>query len=163
MPMEHAPCQIDPASTDDPLAGLRAMLVGILERTSVDAQGRRVFHIVFHKCEYVDEMKPVWTRFSEMRAGCRARIENGLKAAIKAGQLPRGLNVQRKAEGLHCLIDGLISNWVMDPAAIPAANEAERLIDVFIEGLRHAPVKALSSRPAAVRRKPATPVRSKAA
>ena len=41
-----------------------------------------------------------------------------VKAAIKAGQLPKGLNVQRKAEGLHCLIDGLISNWVMDPAAM---------------------------------------------
>jgi TetR/AcrR family acrAB operon transcriptional repressor len=98
-----------------------------------------------------------------MRAGCRARIENGLKAAIKAGQLPKGFNVQRKAEGLHCLIDGLISNWVMDPAAIPAANEAEKLIDVFIEGLRHLPVKALSPRPAAVRRKPAATVRRKAA
>jgi hypothetical protein len=51
----------------------------------------------------------------------------------------------------------------MDPAAIPAANEAEKLIDVFIEGLRHLPVKALSPRPAAVRRKPAATVRRKAA
>ena len=163
MPMEHAPCQIDPASTDDPLAGLRAMLVGILERTSGDAQGRRVFHIVFHKCEYVDEMKPVRSRFSEMRAGCRARIENGLKAAVKAGQLPKGLNVQRKAEGLHCLIDGLISNWVMDPAAIPAANEADRLIDVFIEGLRHTPVADQRPRLTAVRRKPAPATKRRAA
>ena len=163
MPMEHAPCQIDPASTDDPLAGVRAMLVGVLERTSGDVQGRRVFHIVFHKCEYVDEMKPVWNRFSEMRAGCRARLENGLKAAIKAGQLPKGLNVKSKAEGLHCLLDGLISNWVMDPGAVPAANEAERLIDVFIEGLRHAPVKAQLPRPAAARRKPAPAARRKAA
>lgn len=163
MPMEHAPCQIDPASTDDPLASVRAMLVGILERTSGDVQGRRVFHIVFHKCEYVDEMKPVWNRFSEMRAGCRARLENGLKAAIKAGQLPKGLNVKHKAEGLHCLLDGLISNWVMDPEAIPAGNEAERLIDVFIEGLRHAPAKAQLPRPAAARRKPVLAARKKAA
>jgi hypothetical protein len=69
--------------------------------------------------------------------------------------LPKGLNVQRKAEGLHCLIDGLISNWVMYPKAMPAVNEAERLIGVFIEGLRHSPVKALPKRPAPVRRKAA--------
>lgn len=163
MPMEHAPCQIDPASTDDPLASVRAMLVGILERTSGDVQGRRVFHIVFHKCEYVDEMKPVWNRFSEMRAGCRTRLENGLKAAVKAGQLPKGLNVKRKAEGLHSLLDGLISNWVMDPEAIPAANEAGRLIDVFIEGLRHVPVTEQRPRLIAVRRKSATATRRRAA
>lgn len=162
MPMEHAPCQIDPASMDDPLASVRAMLVGILERTSGDAQGRRVFHIVFHKCEYVDEMKSVWKRFSEMRASCRARLENGLKAAVKAGQLPKGLNAQRTAEGLHSLLDGLISNWVMDPEAMPAADEAGRIIDVFIEGLRHTPA-ALPRPRRAARRRPAPLSRRRAA
>jgi len=162
MPMEHAPCQIDPATMDDPLAGVRAMLVGILERTSGDAQGRRVFHIVFHKCEYVDEMKPVWKRFSEMRAGCLARLENGLKAAVKAGQLPKGLNAQRTAEGLHALLDGLISKWVMDPEAMPAADEAGRIIDVFIAGLRHTPA-ALPRPRRASRRKPAPLSRRRAA
>jgi len=162
MPMEHAPCQIDPATTDDPLASVRAMLVGILERTSGDAQGRRVFHIVFHKCEYVDEMKPVWKRFSEMRAGCRARLENGLRAAIKSGQLPKGLNAQRTAEGLHALLDGLISNWVMDPEAMPAADEAGRIIDVFLEGLRHKPA-ALSRPRRTARAKAASHSRRRAA
>ena len=34
MPMEDAPCQISPAHDADPLASVRAMLVGILERTA---------------------------------------------------------------------------------------------------------------------------------
>jgi TetR/AcrR family transcriptional regulator, acrAB operon repressor len=51
MPMEDAPCQIDPGKEKDPLGSIRAMLTGILKRTSGDAQARRVFHIVFNKCE----------------------------------------------------------------------------------------------------------------
>ena len=155
MPMEHAPCQIDPASTDDPLAGLRAMLVGILERTSVDAQGRRVFHIVFNKCEYVDEMETVWERFREMQAGCLQRLELGLSAAVAKGQLPAKLDTHRTAVGLHALVNGLISKWVMDPKAMPAKGDAGQLIDIFLDGLRAIDTSKPRERRAPVRRKPA--------
>ncbi len=139
MPMEDAPCQISPALEADPLASVRAMLTGILQRTSGDVQARRVFHIVFHKCEYVDEMEPVWKRFSEMQAGCLSRLEQGLARALKLGQLPAGLDVRRTALGLHALVDGLISNWAKDPETMPPESDAGRVIDVFLDGILHAP------------------------
>ena len=142
MPMEHAPCQIDPAALGDPLAGVRAMLVGILERTSGDAQARRVFHIVFHKCEYVDEMQEVWKRFSKMQAGCLARLEAGLAQAVAMKQLPRALDTRRTAVGLHALVDGLISNWVMDPDYMPLESDASLVIDMFLEGIKQRAVPA---------------------
>ena len=163
MPMEHAPCQIDPASTDDPLAGLRAMLVGILERTSVDAQGRRVFHIVFNKCEYVDEMETVWERFREMQAGCLQRLELGLSAAVAKGQLPAKLDTHRTAVGLHALVNGLISKWVMDPKAMPAKGDAGQLIDIFLDGLRVTEDAKPRERRAPARRKPAAASRRRTA
>jgi TetR/AcrR family acrAB operon transcriptional repressor len=141
MPMEDAPCQITPANDADPLASVRTMLVGILQRTSGDAQARRVFHIVFNKCEYVDEMQPVWQRFREMQAGCLARLEQGLVAAMARGQLPAQLDARRTATGLHALINGLISKWVMDPEAMPAQREAAQIIDVFLQGIRAAPAQ----------------------
>jgi TetR/AcrR family acrAB operon transcriptional repressor len=147
MPMEDAPCQISPADDADPLASVRAMLVGILERTAGDAQARRVFHIVFNKCEYVDEMMPVWQRFREMQAGCLNRLEQGLVAAIARGQLPQTLDARATAVGLHALVNGMISKLVMDPDAMPAARDHGPLIDVFLEGLRHTPAKAAVKRP----------------
>jgi TetR/AcrR family transcriptional regulator, acrAB operon repressor len=141
MPMEDAPCQISPALEADPLASVRAMLTGILQRTSGDVQARRVFHIVFHKCEYVDEMEPVWKRFSEMQAGCLARLEQGLIRAQKLKQLPAGLDARRTAMGLHAMVDGLISNWAMDPETMPPESDAGRVIDVFLDGILHAPEK----------------------
>ncbi|MGE4110219.1 MAG: TetR family transcriptional regulator [Burkholderiales bacterium] len=139
MPMEDAPCQINPAEDADPLGSVRAMLTGILERTSGDAQARRVFHIVFNKCEYVDEMQPVWQRFREMQAGCLERLEQGLAMAIARGQLPRGLDARGTAVGLHAMVNGLISKLVMDPEAIPKAKDHGQLIDVFLDGLRNTP------------------------
>ncbi len=152
MPMEQAPCQIDPAALGDPLAGVRAMLVGILERTSGDAQARRVFHIVFNKCEYVDEMQPVWQRFREMQADCMARLERGLVAAIARGQLPADLDAHRTAVGLHALLNGLISKWVMDPDAMPLENAAGGIIDVFLEGIQRIPSRKPATRAAHVRK-----------
>ena len=143
MPMEDAPCQINPAQETDPLASVRAMLTGILQRTSGDLQARRVFHIVFHKCEYVDEMEPVWKRFSEMQAGCLSRLEQGLARALKLGQLPAGLDARRTAMGLHAMVDGLISNWAMDPETMPPESDAGRVIDVFLDGILHAPPQAV--------------------
>ena len=158
LPMESAPCQVNHAVAADPVASIRTMMVAILRRTCEDPQARRVFHIVFHKCEYVDEMRPVWKRLSEMQAGCLAGMENGLKAAVARGQLPRGLDTRRAALGLHALLDGLISRWVMEPDGVPRKRDAEHLVNLFLEGLQR-PVHAVRRRHAQV---PVRPQRLKA-
>lgn len=142
MPMETPLCQTDHRSTADPLGSIRDMMIGILRHTSEDPQARRVFHIVFHKCEHVDEMQPVWQRFNEMRASCLARIEDGLRAAMSKGQLPRTVNARRAATGLRALLDGLVSNWVMDPEGQPRETEVEALVDLFLNALHTAPATA---------------------
>ncbi|MDP2397353.1 MAG: TetR family transcriptional regulator [Burkholderiales bacterium] len=153
MPMEDAPCQIDPGRDADPLGSIRTMLTGILQRTSGDAQARRVFHIVFNKCEYVDEMEQVWQRFREMQAGCLRRLEQGLAAAIARGQLPAKLDAHQTAVGLHAMLNGLISKWVMDPDHAPSRIDADAIIDVFLEGLRATPgLPARKAKRAPVRR-----------
>lgn len=151
LPMEAAACQANLHEIADPLGAIRAMMVGILQRTSEDPQARRVFHIVFHKCEYVDEMKAVSKRFNEMQAGCLKHFEQGLRAAIARGQLPGSVDARRAAMGLHALIDGLISNWVIDPESIPLKRDAGYVVDLFLNGLRYTPANG-----AAGRKKPAS-------
>ena len=138
LPMEDAPCQMNHGRAADPLASIRAMMIGILTRISEDPQARRVFHIVFHKCEYVDEMSAVWKRFSDMQVGCLKSLEQGLKAAVRCGQLPPHLDTRRSALGLHAMVDGLMSKWASDPDYMPLAHEAEHVVDLFLGGLRAA-------------------------
>lgn len=135
LPMEDAPCQVDHRCAADPLASIRTMMVSILKRISEDPQARRVFHIVFHKCEYVAEMKPVWQRLSDMQVSCLKGIEQGLAAAVKRGQLPESIDTRRAALGLHALVDGLMSKWAADTDYRPRAGEAEYIIDLFLDTL----------------------------
>ena len=138
LPMEEPLCKTWDASVPDPLAHVRDKLVEVLTRVTTDPQCRRVFHVVYHKCEYVDEMRAVWKRLGETRAACLANIERGFRDAVAKGQLPKATDPRRAALGAYALIDGLINNWVIDPDCVPLATEAEHMIDPYLDGLRHA-------------------------
>jgi len=141
LPMEDQVCGAWNPSVSDPLAHIRNRLTAVLERTATDPQCRRVFHIVYHKCEYVDEMKEVWKRLGEMRAGCLTHVEQGFRNAIAKGQLPRSVDPHRATIGIYAMVDGLINNWVIDPDYTPLAREAEHMIDLYLNGLRRTPPK----------------------
>lgn len=124
------------ALRDDPLAHIRLAALNVLYRTARDAQCRRVFEIVMHKCEFVDEMLEMRQRISQSRAACLQKVEQGLRQAVRKGQLPKTVNSRQAAIGLHALIDGLIANWVMEPSYFSLANEGERMVDIYLNGLR---------------------------
>ncbi len=148
LPMEDQVCGAWDASVADPLAHVRSRLIRVLECMTTDPQCRRVFHIVYHKCEYVDEMKDVWKRLGEMRSGCLANVEQGFRAAIAKGQLPKSVDPKRAAIGIYALVDGLINNWVIDPDYVPLALEAQHMINLYLDGLRHVPPARIRATPA---------------
>jgi TetR/AcrR family acrAB operon transcriptional repressor len=49
--------------------------------------------------------------------------------------LPAGVDPRAAAVGLHALVDGLITNWLIDPKYFPLAREAEGMVDRYLEGL----------------------------
>lgn len=147
LPMEEPAVRAEDRAGADPLAQLRGCLISVLERTASDPQARRVFDIVFHKCEYIDEMAPARDRCIAMRAGYVSRIERYLKNAVKLGQLPASIRPRSAAVALHALIDGLIGNWVLDPKFFSLAREAGHMIDLFINGLKAQPPAGATTGP----------------
>lgn len=136
LPMDQMIDQLCSEHLTDPLAFLRKASISVLSRVESDAQTRRVFDIVHHKCELADEMPIARERRLESRAGCIDEIEQGLSAAIAHGQLPQTLDAHRAAIGLHALIDGLISNWVLHPDSFSLSQEAPLFVDAYLNGLR---------------------------
>jgi TetR/AcrR family acrAB operon transcriptional repressor len=130
----------------DPLGYIRRCMVTVLRKTTDDAQTRRVFEIVCHKCEYVDEMARVRDRYVEMRADCLGELERGVRNAIRRGLLPAGVNARSAAVGLHALVDGLISNWLLDPKYFALAREAEAMVDRYLTGLGARPRRIAGAR-----------------
>jgi len=78
-------------------------------------------------------------RHIEARNNCLKYMERGLRNAAKKGLLAPSVNPRLAAVGLHALVDGLIVNWVLDPAYLPLARDAKTLVDQYLERLRIAP------------------------
>jgi TetR/AcrR family acrAB operon transcriptional repressor len=135
MPLEEEGGVCDFAGDEKSLAQMRIAFRDVLKRIVGDPQMRRVFEIAIHKVEYVDEMRAVRERHLKVRAECLGDVERALKAAIKRGELSRRMPARAAAIGLHALLDGLIQNWMLDPAAFDLVKVGPQALDAYLAGL----------------------------
>lgn len=137
IPQEEAWGSCCDAAERDPLGFIRDRAVDALRLGTTDENTRQVWNILFHKCEPVDHTEPIAARKLASRHDCALNMESFFRAAMDRGQLPAGLDPRTATTGLSCYLDGLIYNWLMDPEAVPLAEQAERYVDIYIEGLKH--------------------------
>lgn len=146
LPLEEMVARASDDDLADPLVHARACALNVLEHLTADAQGQRVFEICCHKVEYVDELVQVRRRHIEARNNCLKHMERGLRNAARKGLLAPSVNPRLAAVGLHALVDGLIADWVLDPAYLPLARDAKTLVHQYLDRLRAEPVKAVPRR-----------------
>jgi len=135
LPMETARMQNLAPAPGDVLGALRSHLGVTLRRMRDEAGLRRVFEIMTHKVEYVDELLELRDRHIAARERCLVDVEATLRQARTAGQLQPGLNLKRAAVGLHALIDGLIHNWMLAPGSFDLVATGLAATDAFLAGL----------------------------
>ncbi|KAF1026468.1 MAG: HTH-type transcriptional regulator TtgR [Burkholderia plantarii] len=127
------------APHENPLTRVRQILVWCLLGVARDSQLRRVFSIMFMKCEYVGDMEPLLQRNRAGMSDALRSIEADLKQAIANGELPADLDAWRATLLLHALVSGFIRDMLMLPDEIDAEQHAERLIDACFDTLRLSP------------------------
>ncbi len=139
LPMEEM-ADID-ASMDpgDPLGSMRAATTFALRQTTGNPHSKAVFGILFNKCEFVDPEDPVYARQQEaVRAG-RKRLEILIARAVRAGQLPDDIDIPLAAGVYQSFVTGLMKQWLFAPDSLDLEPEIERVVDVGIGMLQHAP------------------------
>lgn len=136
LPMEEMVARASDENPDDPFEHIRNRALTVLEYLTRDAQCRSVTEISRFKVEYVDDMEPLRARHIECRGEALSHIENGLRNAAKKGLLAEGVDPHLAAIGLHALVDGLITNWVLDQDYLSLAQAAETLVDTYLQGIR---------------------------
>jgi TetR/AcrR family acrAB operon transcriptional repressor len=139
LPLEmEAECDGEAGPEPDPIGQIKRRMLRALLTVALQPQAQRVIDIVCHKCEFVEDMTALRTRYLTMRGNCIAQIEGEVARARAAGLLRPDIDPHLAAIGLHALLDGLISNWLVgrDRAFFPLARDAERLVDMFIDGMR---------------------------
>ena len=136
LPLEQAILRSGDPQLADPLAQVRRGFAEALRRAVQDPQAHRVFEIATQKVEYVDELNVVRLRRLRGRNERVAQVERGLRSAVRQGRLERRVPARAAAIGLHALIDGLIQNWMLDPAAFDLMRVCKQVVDTYLAGLR---------------------------
>jgi TetR/AcrR family acrAB operon transcriptional repressor len=129
--MESARCPGEP----DPLPHLRRALREAMHQTVADPHTRRVFEVATHKVEYVDSLCAIRERHLRMRNQTVERFRQTLlrSAATRGVRLP--IPAVQAAQGLHALVDGVIQNWLLDPADFDLEAVGTRAVDAYLLGL----------------------------
>lgn len=127
------------ARQEDPLGGVRDICAFVFRQTVINPQWRRVFEIVFHKCEMVEDNGAILERQRESHAQGLVKIREHLRLATERGQLPAELDLDLAVNAFHAAIGGVLAHWLFAPTDFDLDADAERLADVFIDTLRYAP------------------------
>ena len=117
----------------DPLGCMRKLLVKLFRQIAIDPKTRRINEILFHKCEFTDEMCDLRRQRQVAMVDCNSRIELTLNNAIHRNQLPNNLDARRAAICLHAYSDGILGQWLLVPDSFELHKEAEVWVDAGIE------------------------------
>ncbi len=123
------------AESDDPLQHLRHSVASAFHQTVHDQQVRRVFEIASHMVEYGDDLQAVRDSHISERSERVNDLERLLLQARAKNLLPANLPIRAAAVGLHALLDGLMSNWLLEPQAFDLEQVGAQALDAYLAGL----------------------------
>ncbi|MEP7328588.1 MAG: TetR family transcriptional regulator [Betaproteobacteria bacterium] len=155
MPLDAMFERAGDSALTDPMGTLRELSVGALQNLAADPRAQRVFEIMFHKTERVDELAGTATSCQDARQECLGQIETIVRRSAEMGQLPADTDAALATLALHALMVGIMHEWVLNPAAYDLHAAAPALIDLYLAGLRTHPPR-LAPRVAVPKARPTT-------
>ncbi|ART58299.1 TetR family transcriptional regulator [Acidovorax carolinensis] len=119
----------------DPVAEIRRAMMEALRLIATDAQTRRVLQIATHQVEYTADMGAVLERHLSVHDGCVARNHVALERAFAARRQPPPVALDCAARGLQVLVEGLVHQWLLNPAAFDLLANGRAALTVYLAGL----------------------------
>ncbi|BDB26022.1 TetR family transcriptional regulator [Cupriavidus sp. P-10] len=135
------------ARQEDPLGGVRDICAYVMRQTVVNPRLRRVFEIIFHKCEMVQDNGAIFERQRQSHKEGLVKIREHLRLARERGQLPEDLDLDLAVNAFHASIGGVLAHWLFSPEDFDLDANAERMADAFIDTLRLSPALRLGYMP----------------
>lgn len=135
LPFEQHWLVAGPDDGDDPLRRLRELLLDILRQIAGDPRLQRAVAISTLKVEYVGELDAIRLRHLHVSTQALQRFEALLRLGSAAGQLAPGVSPKSAARAVHALVDGLITNWMLDREAFDLKRVGRSAVLQLLAGL----------------------------
>ncbi|HEA52177.1 hypothetical protein LCGC14_0824360 [marine sediment metagenome] len=126
---------MEASSESDPLARLRESILYVVRELERDPRRRRVYEIVFQKCEMTEQNEPIGTLLRDNVLISSDRIRAAFNEAIATKLMPANLDVDSAITHLHVQITGVVYLWLLLPDKFDLQSQATRLIDLFFDQL----------------------------
>lgn len=120
---------------DDPLGHLEQTMLHVLRQTATQPHLQRVFAIATQKVEFTAELSGVRDRHAQIRQAFVAQLEEMLRLARARGLLGHHVVMRTAAVGLHALLDGLVSNWMLDRESFDLVRVGRAAVRAHLTGL----------------------------
>lgn len=128
------------AEVADPLGELRETARFLFQQVARDVHTRRVFDILFNKCEFVSELGPIVERDNRVRDEFKQRFERVFVNAKARGQLPECLDNRLAVISYQSFVKGILRTWLLEPDSFDLEQDGNRMMDGFFDMLRNSPV-----------------------
>lgn len=139
LPVEALLAEASRTAQRDPLATVKQLALMALKQLAGHADTQAMFDVIFHKCEFTDELAPVVAKNDADRAACLTQVQALFEQAVAVGQLPPHTDTFLATQGMHAYMVGLMHEWVLTPASYDLAACAEPLLDTYLAGLIQRP------------------------
>lgn len=136
LPFQHLLDAVDNNPSEEPFLQIRTLIINGLQLIASSARHHRVLTIVFHRCEYIDELNPAVTKQDELDEQTVAVMQRAFERAAQLGTLREGVSPRMAAMSLHMYIGGIISNYLLKPQQCDLQKYAPMLIDTLLQGLK---------------------------
>lgn len=136
LPFQTMLTEIDNDVTAEPFAQLQQLFTNGLQLIAASEQKQRVLTIVFHRCEYIDELNPAVTKQDELDEQTVAVMQRAFERAAAAGTLRDGISPRLAANAMHMYVGGIISTFLLRPQQCDLQQCASALIDTMLQGLK---------------------------
>jgi TetR/AcrR family acrAB operon transcriptional repressor len=142
LPVEALLAEASQSAQDDPLATVRQLALLALTQLAQHPDTQAMFDVIFHKCEFTEELAPVVAKNNADRAACLSRVQSLFEQAVACGQLPPSTDTFLATQGMHAYMVGLMHEWVLNPRSYDLAACAAPLLDCYLAGLAARPPAA---------------------
>ena len=134
LPMEALLNEILETPDKDPVIALKQLDIHFLQLVSGDERQRRVFDIIFHRCEKNPDL-PFFENEKRQRVECMAKVQAIIQNAVDQGKLPHDTDTWIAMQANHAFLVGIVHEWLEDTNAYCMITHAESMVDMFLAGL----------------------------
>ncbi|WP_022946211.1 TetR family transcriptional regulator [Pseudoalteromonas ruthenica] len=136
LPFRQMLSELQSANDLSALAQIKDVMHRALVIVQQDPQYHRVLTVVFHRCEYVDELNPAVQQQEQLNQEVQDTLTLAFARALENGELNPAIEPRVAAAAMNSLVGGLISKFLQHPGYIDLIEQAQALLDTLFLGIK---------------------------